>query len=344
MADYADILSFYEGLLRAVNTKSTDYVTREYIIAGNPIVIHFIGIQQLPFFTLSLAHLETARTAKTDAFTMYVVDASVAKIKLPTLFWRPGDVSDYDGAIRVMPDGIFAACISEYQTIQFIDHTAKIGFVWMNNTAILQEWESSFPFRTFFYQLLKEQGFLFIHAGAVGTSQGGVLLTGKGGAGKSTTCLSSILYSNLQYAGDDFICINPQTRMAYSLYNIAKLTNSNISRFPELASNSDGVDGDKLQYFVHKHLPQKMIKQMKVKAIFIPNYSPSHTIVSLSIANKQDVMKALAPSSVLLLRAGEKEIKKLALLIGDLPSYWINTNENLIEIASVIENYLKEND
>ena len=343
MPDYAEVIPFYEGLLRAVSSKETDSVTRKYTIAGKSCIIHFIGIRQLPFFTLSLAHLETTASSN-DFFTLYVVDASVAKIQLPPICWQPEDVCDYDGSIRSMPDGLFAACITEYQTIQFIHHQAKTAFVWMNNAAILQEWESSFPFRSLFYQVFKQKGFLFIHAGAVGTAQGGVLLTGKGGAGKSTTCLSAFLYSNLQYAGDDFICLDPEKMKAYSLYNIAKLTKENISRFPLLAANTDGVDADKLQYFVHKHLPQKMIKQMKVKAIFIPNYSPSHTIVSLSIADKQDVMKALAPSSVLLLRAGEKEIKKLALLIGDLPCYWINTNENLIEIASVIENYLKEND
>ena len=342
MPDYAAVIQFYEGLLQAVSSKTTVSNTRQYSIAGSNFIIHFIGIRYLPFFTLSIAHLETTEITG-DFFTLYVVDASVADIQLPPLFWRPEDVADYDGAIGKMPPGLFAACITEYQIIQFLHHTAKTGFYWMNNAAILQEWESSFPFRSLFYQVFKQKGFLFIHAGAVGSLQGGILLTGKGGTGKSTACLSAILYSKLQYAGDDFICIHPQQMIAFSLYNIAKLTEANITRFPALANGTDGLDGDKLQYFVHKKMPGKMVKQFSVKAIFLPNFNTAHTTVTLTAASRQDAMKALVPSSVWLVRAGDADIHQLGLLISRMPCYWLNTNENLSEIASVIENYIHEN-
>ena len=77
-----------------------------------------------------------------------------------------------------------------------------------------------------------------IHAGALGRPDGGVLLLGAGGAGKSTTTLAS-LGSALRIAGDDFNLVDTAEPVTvHSLYSGAKLADAARSRFPELAGKA----------------------------------------------------------------------------------------------------------
>src|SRR4051794_7273185 len=73
-----------------------------------------------------------------------------------------------------------------------------------------------------------------LHAAAVGTEQGGVVITGRGGVGKSTAALLC-LEAGLAYLGDDYVVValEPQP-MAYSLYCTAKLDDGQAAHFPGL--------------------------------------------------------------------------------------------------------------
>jgi hypothetical protein len=63
-----------------------------------------------------------------------------------------------------------------------------------------------------------------------------MLITGKGGIGKSTTALACLSHG-LSYVGDDYLIVglDPEPTV-YSLYSTAKLNPDQVARFPELAS------------------------------------------------------------------------------------------------------------
>ncbi|QXQ07936.1 glycosyltransferase [Sphingosinicellaceae bacterium] len=70
-----------------------------------------------------------------------------------------------------------------------------------------------------------------VHAAAVGTPAGGVLITGKGGTRKSTTALAC-LAAGLDYVGDDYVLLSGGARpAAHSLYRTAKVEVADMARF-----------------------------------------------------------------------------------------------------------------
>ena len=96
-------------------------------------------------------------------------------------------------------------------------------------------WEPSAPFRNLFHWALGDSGLAFAHAAAVGTAAGGILLAGRGGAGKSTTAMACV-HAGWRYVADDYCVLDvsghPST---HTLYGSAKISPWALARLPELA-------------------------------------------------------------------------------------------------------------
>lgn len=309
--------------------------------AQHRIRVVLTGVQDTRFFTDAIYHC-LADDGAGEELTIYVVDDSVASSVLPDPFWKEGDFDIY-GRMRDPGEDHFVEYISDNQVLVLLSRKARLCVVWVRNVSDLPEWERSFPFRTVLYQWFKDSRFLFVHAGAVGNECGGVLLTGKGGMGKSTTTLSC-LDSTLKYAGDDFVMIDTETLDVHSLYNVAKLEASNLHRFPNLAmhvSNPESMPKDKGQLFLHFFRPETLIHTFKIRAIFLPKFTGGeHT--ALRQATKGDALLALAPSTIGLLKADSQMMSIIASLVQKLPCYWIETGTALDEIPQAISNWLNE--
>ncbi len=188
--------------------------------ANHCIRIIMVGIQDTRFFTDAIIHRIADEHIDHEELTIYVIDDSVAESVLPDPFWKEDDIDLYGRMLDVDEDD-FVEYLSDNQVLILLSRKTGVCVMWVRDVARLPEWERSFPFRNVLYQWFKNSSFLFIHAGAVGNPQGGVLLTGKGGTGKSTTTLAC-LDSDLRYAGDDFVMIDTETLEVHSLYNVAK--------------------------------------------------------------------------------------------------------------------------
>lgn len=77
----------------------------------------------------------------------------------------------------------------------------------MNDAGALPIWEPSAPFRNLLHWSLADTGLAFTHAAVVGTSAGGVLLAGRGGAGKSTTAMACV-DAGWRYVADDYCVLD----------------------------------------------------------------------------------------------------------------------------------------
>ena len=104
-----------------------------------------------------------------------------------------------------------------------------------------------------------------MHAGAIGTDGGAVLVVGRGGRGKSTTTLAG-LGAGLKYVGDDYVAVETKDRpLVHSIYNAGKLEPHHLERFPVLREHATidppGLDGDfeqpKAVVYVHAQFPQR---------------------------------------------------------------------------------------
>jgi hypothetical protein len=86
--------------------------------------------------------------------------------------------------------------------LRVLDRARGLGFYWTEDVAAIPDYEHCAPLRKLLAWWMSSRGHQVVHAAAVGRDDGGVLIAGRGGSGKSTTALAC-LDSDLRFAGDD---------------------------------------------------------------------------------------------------------------------------------------------
>ena len=180
---------------------------------------------------------------------------------------------------------------------------------------------------------LESKGLHFVHAAAVGTPEGGALLAGKGGVGKSTTSLACV-DSPLQLLSDDYCLISTHTTPhAYSIYNTIKLKGEeDVERFPHLkgmVSNPVRVGEEKAMIFLHQHLPQKLIHSFPIKAVLLPRITGQRD-TRLREARGGEALRLLAPSTVFQVSgSGEAAFRSMVRLVKQVPCYTLELGTDI---------------
>ena len=140
-----------------------------------------------------------------------------------------------------------------------------------------------------------------VHAAAVGTEQGAILITGRSGSGKSTTALACIR-SSLKYLGDDYCAFSAaHDPEVFSLYNTGKLNDDvDLARQPHFAPwivNPERTGDEKYLMFLGEHVPDRIMRRAPLRAIVMPQITNT-TRPRLEPASAAAALRALAPSSM----------------------------------------------
>jgi hypothetical protein len=178
-----------------------------------------------------------------------------------------------------------------------------------------------------------------MHAGAVGKPDGGVLLVGKGGSGKSTCALAS-LTSALRYAGDDYTAVSLGPRpWVHSLFSTGKVEPDNLWRVPHLKpalTNPESLATEKAVVFVDQHFPDRPIEGFPLKAILLPTITGRRNTRAVP-TSRAAALAAVAPSTVFQLHtAGREALRYMADLVGRAPAYVLELGTDVEEIPEVI--------
>lgn len=208
---------------------------------------------------------------------------------------------------------------------------------WTKDAAALPYYEHSAPLLHLLHWWLGERDLHLVHAGAVGTPAGGVLLVGPGGSGKSTSTLAC-LGSPLGVVADDYtvVGLSPEPR-AMALYRTAKLERGHdrrveglIDQLPDPA-NPVAVPNDKALYFLDRVEPE-----VPLRAVLVPKVTgrSGHRLVEMP---RSRAFAALAPSSILQLPgAGGRALAALRALLDLVPVYGLELGTHLASIPDVI--------
>ena len=120
------------------------------------------------------------------------------------------------------------------ETALFLDTNSRRAIFWVPDAAGLSIHETAAPLRSLLQWWFGDENTQFVHGAGIGTAQGGVLLVGRGGSGKSTSTLAC-LGSGLQVAGDDYCLVTIQEQpVVHSLYCTAKIQPEYLSRLPSV--------------------------------------------------------------------------------------------------------------
>ncbi len=184
------------------------------------------------------------------------------------------------------------------QFVTAIEWTNKSAYWLVPDAASISYVERAHPLQQLLIYWLGRQGRFFVHAAAVGNGESGVLILGRGGAGKSTTALTC-LEDGMHYAGDDYCLVsqNEQPRV-HSVYGTGKLAFDELHRFPLFAQTADThsrPENEKMVLFFTDHPVAHLTRTMKLRAILLARITDVPR-TRLSAASRGEAFRTLVGS------------------------------------------------
>ncbi|HRZ43233.1 MAG TPA: glycosyltransferase [Bacteroidales bacterium] len=335
---------FNQGMDRfsaAIRQKSP--IRRYYEIGGTIVCLTFAGDALIPLLTRALSHLE--RTDDPEAgFEICVWDSrSTDTEMLPppcdrASFTERGDFWGFNSKrIRM------AFHYSDF-SLNMMDLETRTGFFWVKDAGFLPPWVFAAPFRSLFQWWMELNGGQLLHAAAVGTPEGAVLISGKGGVGKSTTALSC-LAAGMLYMGDDYLIVRKDPYpQVFTLYNTAKILPADTHRFPELKKSISEAEADdtfdKKVLYLYPEYRNQLCRSLPLKAIMKPEICREASSM-LSEIPYTSILGAISFTTMTQLPyAGEYTRKMISELIARLPCFSLSLGKDLPSTPSLLKSYL----
>jgi hypothetical protein len=309
-------------------------------LGGAVAVIHFSTRALRDVMVRSLSHL-LVDDAPHPSLTIFCLDGDLADQN----FFFPWNAGDFEvqGVIKGFNSDRFQA---QYQhgsgAVMLYDQERREGIYHIEDSTYIPYWEISFPFRTLFHWWSRDTSYQLLHAGGIGTSLNAVIIAGKSGSGKSSTCLSAVLNPDLLIAGDDYVLVDTIDGMMYSLYQCAKVALENLGRLPFLKHLVDkNFDrAEKAMIFIHEKLPGKMLLRSNpgFLCIAIIGENSKSTIVA---CDPSEALTRMAPTTLFQLPLMRQEaFVKCVALVRKLSVFKIILGPDPREISDTIGDFL----
>ena len=238
-----------------------------------------------------------------------------------------------DGELRV-------AWSAAERSISVFSAKEKQAFFQVPDAAAIPTWEQATPFRRVMHWWASDEGLQLVHAAAIGTPAGGVLLVGKGGSGKSTTALACV-GSRLGYAADDYCLLSSgHPPQVHSLYGSGKAGTGSKARLPKLRAAFDASrlhEQDKTVIFVEEHSPDAILRSFPVRGIVVPRITGGETH-KLERISRSEALRALAPSTLFQMPGDQsKSLTRLASIVRQLSCWSLSIGEDPGNVPALLE-------
>jgi hypothetical protein len=301
-------------------------------VAGKPVCIRFAGATAADALSPGFAHLE-AREDEPPALTLHVWDTAPGRPQTTAATSGAGAsyYSEQDGvrALHQPASGVFSVLEAEKDT----------GWFRMPDATGLPYWDYTAPFRHLLSWWLDAQGLRQVHGGAVGTEDGGVVLVGPGGSGKSTTALSTLRDERLRYAGDDYVAVGSgPAPVVHSLYCSGKVHPEDLHRLPHLeAALADGAHPDeKAVFYVEQAFPGRSIAGFPLRAIVVPRVTDRRNARAVP-GTRAEALAALAPSTIFQLHPPARDaLAWMAGLVRAVPTFVLELGSDVETIPAAL--------
>lgn len=311
-----------------------------YMIGDRRVHLAFAGTAVIPWVDPALAHLRTAPGV--PDFRVRIWDSDSPGAPEPSTPEVPDD--ELPGAFYFFENppvrGVYQPGM---HALSVVDLSASTAWYWVRDPTTLPYWEQAAPLRQLLHWYMATQGRQQVHSGAVGTPEGGILLVGKGGSGKSTCSLTSLV-SDLRYAGDDYVMVSTEpSPWVHSLFNSGKVEAHNLDRVPHLrpaVTNAAHLQDEKAVVFVDQHFPDRPIAGFPLRAIVLPRITGGPTTRAVPTSSAA-ALAALAPSTVFQLHtAGREAFSFMADLVRKVPAFVLELGEDASAIPAAVSGLL----
>jgi hypothetical protein len=312
-------------------------------MAGARLEIVLAGPALEPVLLPAFAHLETAPGPPPD-LTVLAFDTASTGVAPPP---APDGAAALDGTTAGAPvdDGAVVRVLQRGAGLFSMLHRERaLAVVWTEDAARVPWNEIAAPLRMVLQPWFAARGWQLVHAAAVGSTAGGVLIGGRSGAGKSTTALAC-LEAGLGFAGDDYVLATASPEpWVYGAYASAKLQEEQLARFPELAArvaNRVRTAEDKPVILLAEHRPERLVASMPLRAVVVPRVTGTPRPAAHRIA-PAEALAALAPSTLFQLpfdRAAA--LGRLRRIVASRPCWRLETGPDLPAVAAAVRGLLE---
>ncbi len=225
------------------------------------------------------------------------------------------------------------------------NYASCTGVMWCN-TEVMPPWLLSRPILPLIHAYATRTEWCPVHASAVGRDGKFLLMVGPGGAGKSTAALSC-LAAGWQYAGDDFVLINPARRLVEPLYSSGRLRvggpeqlAASLSRFIFAESN----EGDEPRFEMRFGAGEKgaSIQGGAIARVLIPRRKGGDTF-AIERARPTDAFASMIPyTRIYTPGRAEQLTKKLLAAAGMVSAYFVETGRDAMAIPAGLQPILDD--
>jgi hypothetical protein len=337
---HGDAWAFHDAVAAAAGRawQAAGALDRDYTIGGHVVRLRFAGPGLVSALTPALAHLAIPAGAQ-PALTVELWDSESTGVEPPPPAW-PLEAFQGSGAIQAFgADDVHITFQLGSSVLGLTNLRDNRAFYWVRAAARLPSYELGAPLRWILHLWLRRRGVISVHAGAVGRPEGGVLIVGRGGSGKSNTCLA-VLDSDLLYAADDYCLVAAEPAPTiFSLYATGKTHAADLARLPFLPGRAHGPqpdEGEKHLFFLHAHFAHKLVRAMPARAVIAPRITgrpASHAHLTTPAAG----MAALTPSTLSQLpNIQAEDFQVLARFFRRVPSYVLELGTDRREIMNVL--------
>jgi hypothetical protein len=303
-------------------------------IAGARVRVRLAGGSLAGWALPALAHRRTLAPGAPADLAVDVFDSRSTGVAMARPPWPESAYTPQSEIAGVEGERFVIAFNVGTGTLDLLDHERSRALHWIADAARHPAWDVSSPFRLILHWWLRERGVQLMHAGAVGDGGGGVLLVGKGGAGKSTLALAA-LASGMHFAGDDYLLARLEPRPeAANLYRSAKLDLAHLRRGlgslePLVHSFTDPPAGGKAILMLAGETGRLIAETLPLRAVVIPRVAPGEP-AGARAASAAEALAALLPSNARQLTALRRgDLDRIAALARALPAVVLTMNADL---------------
>jgi Glycosyl transferase family 2 len=332
--------SFFQAALERslVAEAKAGTIERHFSLAGYVICLRFAGEALAQCFTPALAHLAVPATGRPDA-VFHIWDSQSTGIEMipPPC---PHGCFTSRGDIWTMGSQRFRSAYlwSEY-ALNLFDSVSATGVYWTQGSSPLPYWAKASPLRCLLHWWAETRSCQLLHAAAVGSGGAAVLITGKGGLGKSTTALAC-LDKGMHYLGDDYVLVRlDPVASVHSLYCTAKLNWDQATRFPRFAGLIAGPDmagTEKAVLYLHPAMRERITESLPLRLVVTPRIAGLPQTETEAISGLALQQAAAFTTLAQLPRASGRTHDFIDRLVDRLPGLQLALGQDLDGIAEAI--------
>jgi hypothetical protein len=337
------ISAFEQASISFENSNKT--IIKDIVLAGLSIRLKFAGDALVPLLMPAISHLlvKDSIKAKPD-YEIDIWDSESTNCEFPRSPCSKDDIS-WRGEIKNLISSRFeTAYFAHARMLTLLDHESSKGVVCFASSKNIPSFELTCPFRGVFSWILRRNNTTLLHAGAVGTNNGTVLIGGNSGAGKSSTAFRCLM-GGLNYLGDDICALssNDGIPLIHSVYSSGKTLTKDLSNFPEFFQSIYGnkeSSYEKEIFFFNEYFSQNLQLSGELKAVIIPfqNTSLELGFKKMSFAKALSVISSSTKS--LLPDAGNESFKIVSSVLHRVPCFQFNLGNDPQKIASSVAEFI----